>query len=405
MNRRHFLSSMGIAGAAAMTSETALFAAGETNTAPSASISALVDGTPVVYAVTESAATLVWTPKVPARGWIELGESRDNLQPMRSDAFGFVPHDERVIKVRIRDLKPGTRYWWRSITEPLSGGEQTVSPPYSFQTLNSAASETHFAVWNDTHDRAETIRKLAALTQMEPADFLVWNGDVSNNIEKIEVVGGLYVHPVGTNLAEGPPLFLSRGNHDVRGLWANKVSDYVGFPQGRPYYAFRSGPLAVLVLDTGEDKPDKHPSFRGMAAFEPLIEEQKRWLARVIQRPAFKNAPYRLVFCHIPLRLKTEVTPDYDKGGFDWFSRRGRNAWHESLVSWGAQTIVSGHIHGWAYLPETTEFPYAQLIGGGPEARNATLIRGHATEKELKLAVYTLDGRELHSATIPPRMA
>ena len=33
------------------------------------------------------------------------------------------------------------------------------------------------------------------------------------------------------------------------------------------YYAFRSGPLAALVMDTGEDKPDDSPHFGGMVAF------------------------------------------------------------------------------------------------------------------------------------------
>jgi hypothetical protein len=108
------------------------------------------------------------------------------------------------------------------------------------------------------------------------------------------------------------------------------------------------------------------------------------------------------VFCHIPLRWKTEAAVDYDKGGFDWFSRRGRDTWHDALVRWGAHAIVSGHTHSWACLPETPEFPYVQIVGGGPESENATLIRGYATGKEMKLVIHALDGRELYASSFSP---
>ena len=405
MNRRHFLAAMGVAGAAAWAGRTPAQAEeAVASVAPAAPIEA-VDGTPVVYAPTASGATVVWTLKAPARGWVEYGESRQLGRVFRSTGDGFVPHGERVIRARLRGLQPGRRYWWRGVTVPLAGGEPEVSPVYSFRTLDPVAAETRFAVWNDTHDRAETLRKLHEATRAEPADFLVWNGDVSNNIEKPEVIPGLYVHPREADLAECPPVVFSRGNHDVRGLWANRVSEFVDFPGGRPFYAFRSGPLAAIVLDTGEDKPDGHPSFRGLAAFEPLIAEQKRWLARVTQRPEIKSAPFRLVFCHIPLRWTDEKAVDYDKGGFDWFSRRGREAWQPTLARWGAQAVVSGHMHRWACLPATSEFPYEQIVGGGPKPDSATLIRGSVTERELKLAIRDLDGRVLHESTYSPREA
>ena len=399
MNRRHFLSTLGAAGSVALATPVDQAMGQSTNAQESLSTISTVDGTPAVYALTDSCATILWTLNTAARGWIEYGESRELGQLFRSDAFGFVPHHERVIKIRLMNLKPGIRYYWRTITAPLAGGEQVASPIYSFKTLNPGAEETSFTVWNDTHDHAETIQKLHAFTSTAPSDFLVWNGDFCNNIEKQDILPGLYVHPKMANLAECPPIIFTRGNHDTRGLWANKVPDYVDFPSGRPFHAFRSGPLAAIFLDTGEDKPDRHPSFKGIAAFEPLIQEQKQWLAQVIQQPQIKSAPFRLVFCHIPLRWKTEKVVDYDKSGFDWFSKRGRDHWHDSLVEWKAQAIVSGHTHQWACLPETTEFPYAQITGGGPDLTNATLIRGHITSREMKIVIHALDGKELHAST------
>lgn len=402
MNRRTFLATMGVASVAAATRETVLKADEPPRQVESTLTTRLVGGTPAVFALRDTGATLVWEINTPARGWVEYGESRDLGLVFRSDEFGFVPHGERVIKVKLRGLKPGTQYWWRSVTVLLSGSEPEVSPVYSFRTLNPTASETRFAVWNDTHDHKETIVKLREFTQAVPSDFLVWNGDVSNNIENVSVIPGLYIHPDRVNLSDGPPIFFSRGNHDVRGLYANQLPDYIDFPGHRSFHAFRSGPLAVIVLDTGEDKPDRHPTFRGIAAFEPMIQEQKRWLARVIQRPAIKNAPYRLMFCHIPLRWSTEKEVDYDHGGFDWFSRRGREAWNESLVKWGAQAVISGHMHQWACLPKTAEFPYDQIVGGGPQISNATVIRGLANDQEMKITIQGLDGQMRHTVSYKP---
>jgi hypothetical protein len=408
MNRRQFLSSVGTSSVAAIAAGSVPGAAAAADSSGSNGPAAtpagpLLKGTPVLYAPTETSATAVWALNRPACGWIEYGPTPDLGLKLSSDPMGFVPHSDRVIKLRLQGLKPGTRYWWRVVNAPLQGGPPELSAVHSFKTLDSSCSTTNFAVWSDTHDHADTISRLQQLTNADPPDFLVWNGDLSNNVETPEAIPGLYVCPGKTDLSAGPPVLLTRGNHDVRGLWANRVSEYVDFPAGRSFYAFRSGPLAAVILDTGEDKPDRHPTFRGMAAFEPLIEEQARWLAQIIQLPAFKSAPYRLAFCHIPLRLKVEGPLDYDQGGYDLYSRRGREAWHGALVQWGAQAILSGHLHSWAYLAATADFPYAQVVGGGPALEQAVLIRGKASATGLKLVILDVNGKELHSANFLPK--
>ncbi len=386
----------------------------------------LIRGTPAVFAPTADSVCIVWTVNGAARGWVEYGADPENLN-LRSggDAMGYTPHDERVLKVRLKGLAAGTRYWWRAASIALAPGSAKAgsqNPPpepppvytavYSFTTLAPSAAETSFVMWNDTHQNLPTIKRLSALTAGEGArqvDFLVWNGDITQrNNNEADLIPDTYVHPAGVvDLAKGPPIFLTRGNHDVRGVWANKVVDYVDFPDtheggvARPFYAFRSGPLGAIVLDTGEDKPDRHSSFRGLVSFEPLIEEQARWLEKVIERPEIKNAPVKVVFCHIPLRWTDEKPQDYfaKPAGFDRFSKRGRDAWHASLVKWGVRVIISAHVHRWVHIPANAEFPYAQITGGGPEKERARLVRGHVTSSGLKLTACDLDGKELAAVT------
>jgi hypothetical protein len=137
-------------------------------------------------------------------------------------------------------------------------------------------------------------------------------------------------------------------------------------------------------------------------AFEALRAEQALWLAEVIRRPEFRDAPYRLVFCHIPLRWRNETPPDYTKGGFDHFSARSRAAWHDSLVAWKTQLIISGHTHNHAWLPADEKFPYAQIVGGGPLPRAATWMEATADATAFNLKVRNLNGDTLHEVKLSP---
>jgi hypothetical protein len=109
-----------------------------------------------------------------------------------------------------------------------------------------------------------------------------------------------------------------------------------------------------------------------------------------------------VVFCHIPLRWTNERQAAYDQGGYDAFSRRSRDAWHQPLVAWQAQVILSGHTHRPAFLPATAEFPYAQLVGGGPQPDRATRITGTADATRLHLVTHDLAGKVIQEATFQP---
>ena len=400
MHRRQFIATMGVVGtfSAVVPANSPLAAASAT--------ASLIKGSPAVFAPVADGFTVTAALNAPALVWVEYGETAALGSTARSDACGFVPHDDVAVKIRLRGLKPGTRYHWRVVAAPLSAGGRkgvaTHTATYVAQTLAPAVGETRFSVWNDTHDRAETIQRLHA-GRGEADDFLLWNGDVSNDVNRREILPDLYVNPGAVDLAGGAPIFLVRGNHDVRGIWANKMTDFVDFPEGRPFYAFRSGPVGAVVLDTGEDKPDAHPSFKGVAAFEELIREQAAWLQQVIASPALSGAPYRVVFCHIPLRWDKERRPDYARGGYDWVSLRGRAAWGGALRQWGAQVVVSGHTHRAAWLPPSGDCPFGQLVGGGPRLEAATCIRGHATGRELRLVMErVVDGSVLHALSFSP---
>src|SRR5690625_6686979 len=68
-------------------------------------------------------------------------------------------------------------------------------------------------------------------------------------------------------------MMLSRVNHDVRGKDSQFLEDYLTGPDGLYHYGFRQGPLASIVLDSGEDKPDDNEEYGGLANFSARSEE------------------------------------------------------------------------------------------------------------------------------------
>ena len=395
MDRRKFLAgsvtgALGVSPLAKASAEQSTAATGKCMVTPA-----------VVMAPREDGAEVVWAVNRLCRGRVECrpaggGESR----VFRMDDFGMVPQGAAILRVRLEGLKPGTAYEVRAITEPVDGSGREDTPWKSFRTLAPAAASTRFVVWNDTHEHHDTIRKLDDVTP--DADFLIWNGDTCNDWHQEEWLVPTLLHPAGRDFSEGHPLMLVWGNHDVRGKWAFKVKDMMAAPHGRPFYAFRSGPVAVICLHTGEDKPDDHPSFGGRVAFDPLRREQAEWLEETIASPGIRDAPYRVVFCHIPLRWRKEPVFDYAKGGYDWYSKRSRDAWHDALVKWGAQVIISGHTHSDEWLPANGTFPYAQMVSGGPKMPDARWIEGSADAGSLKLVMRDLDGRVVREAEFQP---
>ncbi|WP_181034145.1 metallophosphoesterase [Arthrobacter sp. GMC3] len=366
----------------------------------------LVTSPPVVMAPRVDGFEVLWGVARLSRGWLEWESPDGSTGRYCADAFGMVPQDEKVLRVRVDGWAGGETRRVRAVTEAVMGPETRHESPWkSVRTLDPTADTAHFAVWNDTHQNNSTVRALHAATP--EVDLLVWNGDLCNDWKDQHAFVSTILSPAGQDVSAGRPLSIVVGNHDVRGTWAFQLEDYVAAPQGRPFSAFRCGPVAVVVLHTGEDKPDSHPSFEGRVAFEPLRAEQAHWLREVTARPEIRDAPYKVVFCHIPLRWIEEEEVDYASGGYDWFSRMSRDAWHEALTEWGAQIVISGHTHLPAWLPPSPDFPYGQLVAGGPDddpdaEEAATWVEGTATPQALHLTMRTLDGGVLHDLRIEP---
>lgn len=358
---------------------------------------------PVLMNPTPDGVSIVCAVNAPATGWVEYGETEALGQRCDGAAEGFLPYEEKALRFRLEGLKPGKTYFYRvhavavrfETAYKVHRGAGIASEVRSFRTLDPSAAMASFTVWNDTHQNQETLRQLIAQHRAQPDDFLMWNGDITNDVTTEELLIQEYLHPAGEAYADTTPLFFSRGNHDVRGEAARLLSHYAPGLGGAYHYTFRQGPIAGVVLDTGEDKPDDLPVYAGLNNFAAQRAAQRQWLERAIEDPAFKSAPFRIALMHIPLFWDGEVPGKWMEvwgGHKGWICEDGRNHWHDLLEKAGVRFIISGHTHRHAWFPPNSAHSYGQLTGGGPKPEQATIIRVQADAKELSLTATNLAG-------------
>jgi predicted phosphodiesterase len=371
----------------------------------------LFAGSPVVSGPSPECITILQPLQRHATGYLEFAIENGPYQRVDAGDDGVLSFTEHVLKFQLPPLPPGKNVRYRFVARStgwvkvrqfyhgeINFGEPQISPEHTCRTLDTTAEKTTFAVWNDTHENAETLKSLHQMTAALKPDFLVWNGDQSNDVHFEKDMAGQFLTPAGLPIADRWPLAYVRGNHDVRGPAAPCLDRFTGTPDNRFYYAFRSGPLAALVMDTGEDKPDDSPYFGGMVAFQKMQQRQAEWLKTVVKQLWFRRAPHKVLFCHIPLWFTRDIFPTQQRWECHDVCRK---LWAPTLENAGVKLVISGHTHAHRWMPSKEGQPIAQLIGGGPLPRQATFIQGTATREALSLKMLKVDGSVLADITLP----
>jgi acid phosphatase type 7 len=120
-----------------------------------------------------------------------------------------------------------------------------------------------------------------------------------------------------------------------------------------------------------------------------MQQRQAEWLGRVTQETWFRNAPHKILFCHIPLWFTRDIFPEQRRWECHHYCRE---LWLPTLVNAGVKLVISGHTHADRWMPAKEGQPIAQLIGGGPQPSSATFIEGMATREVLTIKMRKLDG-------------
>ena len=374
-----------------------------------------------------------------ANGYVRYSDRPDmsGARTVKCGGFRVTDMNEHVMQIRLTGLKPATKYWYTIGADRIAykggydmkiTGNEEDPRIYSFTTAGMA-SNAHFCVINDTHAHWDVMSAATDKIANLAPSCVIWNGDASNVEESIDNQVNIFLAPSMDRkdyAAEIPYLFCT-GNHDFRGM-ANRHLERVWMyrqPEERSSrdwdlgrnFAVRMGDIAMIGLDTGEDKLDTNPIFAGLFNSAAYREAQSLWLADALQQEEIASAPYLVAFCHIPL---FDPRPDQNPGDvapadkdpryrtdYACWQRTCANMWAPLLQKAGCQLVITAHQHRYRFDAPEGERTWAQIVGGGPSLRgggHATVIEGLIADGQLKINVHSLeDGRVQESHSFAPR--
>ena len=316
---------------------------------------------PVVYAV-EDEYQIVFSTSDNAIGWVNIGgvEYYDLYA-------GSMKSADKVHKITVPQevLDEAGAYsvgYRQMIYRGPFGGYlgDTRMRSYNFRPVDSSDGLYHVAI-SDVHEAVEAATSAAtagdamplAFDSMQDADFIVLLGDLVSMVETEE--DAQLANKLAFQITKGEiPVIYARGNHEIKGEYAEELYKYVGSKDQQYAYTMTLGDddVFAVVLDMGEDHEDDWWEYYETARFDLYRQEQTEMLEEVLADGDYENYRYRMMVCHIPVVY-------VDKNGyFEEF----RTEWTDLLNEMELDIGLSGHKHVlWPLLPGQAE-PNTTLV-------------------------------------------
>ena len=401
----------------------------------------LIDTSPALQNYAETSIGITFGVTDMANGFVTYGLKPDLSDGITVKCGGYrvTRIDDKVMQVRLTGLQPNTTYYYRIGADRISYqggykmkvlGTEVDEKIYSFTTAGKKA-KSHFCVMNDTHINwgsfGPTIDKIV---ELDPS-CAIWNGDALNNDESMDVLKSVFLAPkiAKSDYASTLPLLLAPGNHEDRGFETRTLENIWMFRQpeerssrdwdlGRNF-AVRMGDIALIGLDTAEDKLDTNTKLAGLFTSEPYRVAQTAWLEDALRQPEIASAPYLVAFCHIPLfdsnpksnpgdLYPNDVHPDYHSDYAAW-QRTCSKMWSPLLNKAKCQLVVTAHEHIYRYDAPDADRKWAQIVGGGPSMKGTpgvfpTVVEGKVEDGQLLVRVHNIYSRKVEAEyTFKPR--
>jgi len=184
-------------------------------------------------------------------------------------------------------------------------------------------------------------------------DFLLMNGDIPNHSGDIEFFKTIYLISGGITKGRVPCVF-SRGNHDLRGIYAEQLADYTPVTRsGNSYFTFHFGPVWGIVIDCGEDKRDDQVEYGRTICCEAFRAEEEAYIDAAIDAREYENYPIRLIVSHVPFAYR--LPPPFD------IEQERYARWCEKARAFKPTVMLTGHLHAcWTELPGGEHDTYGQ---------------------------------------------
>ena len=384
INRRNFLGVLALTSTASTLSIPRLLAGSENRLVKDKNSEFKFLTEPYLQSLTPTNVSIMVITSKNASAWVKYGkESPTIIEQPESD--GFKVANQTLFSIELEDLTPGKTYYYKVTAKEIVSfepyelvyGKEINSSIFQFTTPLMDGDNVACLILNDIHDRPNSFGELISLNKQNPYDFVFLNGDMFNYQEDESQLINNLIAPCTDIFANEIPFILSRGNHETRGKFARNIKPYFTYPGDDYFFTFRQGPVFFIVLDTGEDKPDDTPVYADIVNFDRYREKQATWLSGVMDSDAYKEAPYRVVFMHIP--------PFHSD---DWHGTlHCRKLFNPLFEAHKVDMVIAGHTHEYGVYSPQPDHSYPLIIGGGPEDGKRTLIRLDASLSRMKLVM------------------
>lgn len=314
--------------------------------------------------------TIVWVTDVPGMSWVEIApDSADHFYGRARQRYYDVLAGRKVLtdsvhRVRIEGLKPDTKYRYRVFTQEVAEwryddwvtlGKTACTDvwrgkPHEFKTFPVKSREVTFLVLNDIHERAQFMKDLCKNVDFKKLDFVLLNGDMSNRLRNQQHMMEAYLDTCVRMFATHTPLFFNRGNHELRGQFADYLYRYFPTNNGKYYRVQHVAGIDFLFIDTGEDKPDEDIEYSGIVNYDQYREEEARWLRGLRESKQVGKHPL-IVFSHIPPTLQKWHGPYHLQ-----------KTLMPELNKMNVSVMLSAHLHAFGYQEPNEVINFPNLV-------------------------------------------
>ena len=365
---------------------------------PSSTTQLEITSGPYLQRADASSMTVMWITSKKCLSWVEVGIDKNQLEKTTNSSNGLTEINNNIHKIRLTNLTPGQRYFYRIVSKVIVSltaddilyGEEISSEIYEFETLNLDKQEFSFVVLADIHQNMDILDPLLEQATSKNFDLLFYNGDMADYFYSEEQICHDVLNPSVTHFANYTPFVWVRGNHECQGSYARKIINYIDTWDYEYYYSFDHGPVHFLVLDTAEARQDFEEKNGAIGRFEPYRTLEAEWLNREINTDNFKNAKFRIAFCHIPFYISGDTGPEIEEK-FGPLLNDGK-----------IDLLICGHTHNFTYLePNPDRYNFPVIVVGGGTAGSCTLMRVDASNNELVIEMTNINGELLKKVVIP----